>query len=261
MRLARTVRIGMGGAQLDEVHEAVVITGVDTGKPERTISTATRMGGWGQRITGEHWETLECTVSFAIDVPRRNLALRSQIFDAVRAWALGAEGTYISTNQKPRKRILVDRVEFPGSNDLFEWTDSYDIVFKAYSVPFWQDSSYTYLTKSTITKGSLTLNVPGEVTTIAGVVFKNKSGKTINNFSAKIGQNTMSFKNLGLPGNGELAIGHTSAGRVVIRMDGSSVLNKREGADDFYVEPGANTVTIDSDRAGSLEVSTIGRYR
>lgn len=261
MRLARTVRLGMSGAQLDEVHESVVITGVDAGAPEKTTSTMTRMGGWGQRITGEHWETLECRVSFAIDVPRRNLALRSQVFDLVRAWAMSAEGTYISTNQKPRRRMLVDRVEFPGSGDLFEWTDSYDIVFKAYSVPFWQDSSYTYVTKSTITKGSVTLIVPGEVTTIAGIVFKNKSGKVINNFSATIGKNTMTFTNLGLPGSGEFQIGHTSAGRLRIMVDGSSVMNKRAGADDFLVEPGANEVTISSDRAGSLEVSTIGRYR
>lgn len=251
----------MSGAHLDEVHEAVVITGVDTGAPTKTTSTMTRMGGWGQRITGEHWETLECTVSFAIDIPRKKLAQRSEVFDLVRAWALSTEGTYISTNQKPRRRLLVDRVEFPGSGDLFEWTDSYDIKFIAYSIPFWQDSSYTYLTKSTITKGSVTLTVPGEVTTIAGIVFKNKSGKVINNFSATIGKNTMTFKDLGLPGSGEFQIGHTSAGRLRILVDGNSVMSKRSGADDFYVEPGANTVTIDSDRAGSLEVSTIGRYR
>lgn len=261
MKLSRTARVGNSGDYLHEIDEAVVITGIDTGKPEKTISTATKMGGWGQRITGEHWETLECTVSFAINVPRRNLARRAEVFDKVRAWALSIEGTYLTTNLKPRKRLLVDRVDFPGSGDLFEWTDSYDIVFKAYSVPFWQDNNQTIVTKNTITKGSVTLIVPGEVTTIAGLTFVNKSGKTINNFSATIGGNTMSFTNLGLPGSGELQISHTSAGRLIIRVDGSSVLSKRTGADDFYVEPGPNTVTISSDRAGSLTVATIGRYR
>lgn len=261
MKLSRTVRLGTGGEQLHEVDDAVVITGVDTGAPTKTTSTTTKMGGWGQRITGEHWETLDCTVSFAIDIPRRNLARRREVFDAVRTWALKTEGTYISTNQMPKKRLLVDRVEFPGSGDLFEWTNSYDIVFKAYSVPFWQDASQTSVTKATITKGSVTLVVPGDVTTVAALTFKNKSGKTINNFSATIGENTMSFKNLELPGSGELAIGHTSAGRLLIRIDGSSVMSKRAGADDFYVEPGTNTVTIDSDRAGSLTVWTYGRYR
>lgn len=262
MKLSRRVRIGSGesGEYLDEIHEAVVVQGFDPGTPQETLSTATRMGGFGQRITGQHWDTLESSVSFGINVPKKNLKLRAQIFNAVRKWALKAEGSYIYATQMPGKRLYVDRVTVPSAGDLFEWTNSYEIIFRAYSIPFWQDSSQTAVTVKTITRGSAKIEIPGDVQTIIGLTFKNKSGKVINNFSADVNGLTMSFENLGLPGSGELEIKHTATGRLRILMNGKSVLGKRVGADDFYVNPGWATVTIDSERAGSLEIRTVGRY-
>lgn len=258
MRLSRRVRIGT--AYLDEIHEAVVVQGFDPGTPQETISTTTRMGGFGQRITGQHWDLLECTVSFGINVPKTKLQLRSQIFNDVRKWALGAEGAYLYATQMSGKRLYVDKVIVPNAGDLWEWTNSYDITFRAYSIPFWRDSSQTIHTVKTITNGSAKIEIPGEVTTVLALAFTNKSGKTINNFSADVNGQKMSFTGLGLPGTGTLSIEHTANGRLRILMDGKSVMNKRIGADDFYVDPGFATVKIVSDRAGSLEMRCVGRY-
>ena len=61
-------RVALGGVQLDEIHESIVIRSIDPGVPDETVQTTSRMGGAGQRITGSHWETLEVAVNFAINV-------------------------------------------------------------------------------------------------------------------------------------------------------------------------------------------------
>ena len=45
-------RVALGGVQLDEIHEAIVIRSIDPGVPNETINAVERMGGAGQRITG-----------------------------------------------------------------------------------------------------------------------------------------------------------------------------------------------------------------
>ena len=64
-------RVALGGVQLDEIHERIVIRSVDTSVPHEDVQAVNRMGGWGQRMTGNHWETLEVTVNAASTCRRR----------------------------------------------------------------------------------------------------------------------------------------------------------------------------------------------
>ena len=82
-----TERVSLGGKQLDEIDEMIVIRKVDTGVSHEAVQAANRMGGFGQRMTMQHWETLEVNVTFAIDISKRELARRREVFDAVMAWA------------------------------------------------------------------------------------------------------------------------------------------------------------------------------
>ena len=81
-------RVALGGVQLDELHDAIVIRSIDPGVPKESISAVSRMGGWGQRMTGQHWDTLEVSVTYAIDIPKREMILRRQVFEAVTALPL-----------------------------------------------------------------------------------------------------------------------------------------------------------------------------
>ena len=251
-------RVALGGVQLDEIHERVVVQGFDPGTTEENVQTVSRMGGVGQRVTGEHWERLEATVTFGIDIPKRNLEERREVFEAVKLWAL--KKGWLTSNEMPGRRMYVDKVVLPSGGDLWNWTENMEITFRALNVPFWQDETPGMTTENLITNGSVSIDVGGNVTGVLDAEFTNKSGAVINRFSITAGGNTISFTNLGMGGTDTLAISHGTDGLLRITAGGVSVLGKRTGADDLYVQPGNNIVTIAAERAGSLTVRNWGRW-
>ena len=129
-------RVALGGQQLDELHDAIVIRSIDPGVPNESISAVDRMGGAGSRITGDHFSTIDVSVTYAIDIPKRRMAERRAVFDLVNAWA-NRKG-WLTVNWLENRRMYVDKTILPGSGDLWEWTSEFTIVFRAYNVPFWQ---------------------------------------------------------------------------------------------------------------------------
>jgi len=251
-------RAALGGVQLDELHEAIVIQRIDPGTTQKNISTVSMMGGAGQRITGEHWETLDVVIDFGINLPKREMELRRQIFDMVAAWAL--RGGWLTVNWMPNRRLWVDRVELPNSGDMWEWTNTYSLTLRAYSVPFWQDEMPVTAVHQLITSGTVGIEVGGTVQSVLDVEFRNRSGMTINNFRVTAGGNEIVLSSLGLGGVETLSIHHGTDGLLRITAGGRSVLDRRTGSDDLYVMPGSNIVTVQADRAGALTVRSYGRY-
>jgi hypothetical protein len=251
-------RVALGGVQLDELHERIVVLGVDPGTPDESISTVSRMGGFGQRVTGEHWETLDVTVTYGIDVQKREMELRRQIFDAVNAWA--RTRGWLTVNWMPNRRMYVDKVVTPSSGDMWDWTQKFDIIFRAYNVPFWQDEIPNQAARSLITSGSTAVIIGGNVQSVLDVEFRNRSGMTINNFAISAGGNSITLSNMGLGGSETLAFSHGTDGLLRITAGGRSVLDRRTGADDLYVNPGTVNVSISTERSGDLTVRNYGRY-
>lgn len=256
-------RVALGGTQLDSLDDSIVIRSTDPGVARENVSAVDRMGGIGQRITSEHWSVLEASVTFAIDIPKRQLTDRREVFDKVIAWALGKG--WLTMNQMPDKRLYVDKVVLPGGGDMWEWTNEYTITFKAYDVPFWQDDEATEATIAAADEGSGSITVPGLMETVCDAEITNASGNTIDSMSVTVGSSVMSFTSLGLADEEKLVIGH-EGGTLYIRIyTGSSyfrrAMDKRTGssADDLYVTPGAKAITI---TGGSVtaKVSCFGRY-
>ena len=254
-------RVALGGIQLDQQDAAVVIRHVDPGVPHESIGATNRMG-IGSRLTSQHWETLDCSVSFAINLPKKSLASRRQVFDKVVAWAM--KKGWLTTNEMPSKRMYVNKVIIPDGGDMWEWTKEYTIVFRAYDVPFWQDATATPVTK-TLTGGTMstfTMTATGNVTSVIDLTFTNTSGSTVNTFEIVVGGKIMSLSDINL-GNGKtLTINHGTDGILRIDSDGTSVYNKQaaNGADDLYVEPGDNAIAVTAGGAGTLSASIYGRY-
>lgn len=255
MILAR--RAALGGQQLDEIDASIVIRGIDPGTTKETVQNVNRMGGSGRRITGRHWDTIEASVTFAIDIPKRQLADRREVFDKVIKWAL--DKGWLTVNYMTGKRLWVDSVELPSSGDLFNWTDEFTITFRADAVPFWQDAEATTSTGASIT-------VPGLVETVCDAELTNGSGSTIDDLTVQIGESEFDFSSLGLANGETLQIGHTESGILFIRIyEGEnpfrSVMDKRIGgsADDLYVNPGENEITVSAENV-MWSVSCCGRY-
>ena len=253
-----TRRARLGSNYLDELDERIVIRSVDPGRTQENIQTATRMGYAGQRVTGQRWESIEAKITYAIDIPKKEIAERRAVIDLVNQWALG-KGWLRMTGMENR-RLYVERVVLPTVNDLWDWTAEYTISFLAYNVPFWQDVTETAFTTGTAAGGSRTLDVPGNVRTVMNATFTNKSGKTIDTLTIDAGGNAIKLSGLGLSGSGQVVISHGNDGRLRITADGANVYAKYSGADDLYLDPGTRTVAFSASRAGILTASCCGRW-
>lgn len=255
MKLSR--RIALGGHQLDEVDEAVVIRSIDTGTTRETVQAVAMMGGSGQRVTGRHWDTIDVSVNYAINIPKKRLAERRAVFDAVNAWAM-AKG-WLTVNYMAGRRLYADSVTLPSSADLWGWADEFTIVFRAYAVPFWQDATATVSTGASIT-------VPGILETVCDAELTNESGETVDELTLTVGDSSFYFEDLGLEDGETLRISHRNDGILTIQivtgeMVSRSAMDSRTGesADDLYAEPGTNAITVSAEGV-TWSVSCCGRY-
>ena len=253
-------RIALNGQYLDELHERIVIRSISFGEISNTISATSRMGGSGQRITGDHADTMEVVVSFSLHVPKNNLITRRSIYEDACKWA--QQCGWLTVNFLPDRRLWVDKALIQGAGDMRDWSGEYSITFRAYSVPFWQDALPVTVTKTSYSSGSFTLSVPGQFQTVAEAEFKNTSGSAVTSFSITVGGNTIALTGISIANNATLKIYHENNGILRIMNGSTSVYDKRTAAsaDDLYADPGDRTVTISAGGAGTLTVSVRGRY-
>lgn len=251
-------RAALNGANLDEVHQKIVIRSIDPGISKQNITAVDRMGGAGQRVTGEHWSTIDAVVTFAINVPKREMELRRQIFDDAIRWALS--GKWLTFSNMPDRRLYVDKVVLPSSGDMWNWQAEYTITFRAYNVPFWQQVEPTVVKKANITKGSVEIDVGGTAESVLDITFRNISGKEITNFKVTAGGKTLTLNGVKLGGTETLKITHGTDGLLKITAGSRNVYAIYTGDDDLTVKPGKRTVTIEATRAGELTVTNYGRF-
>lgn len=262
--MVTTRRVSLAGEQLDKVHDAVVIQGIDTGIPNESISAVARMGGSGQRITAQHWNTMDVQVRFGINIRKTDLEARREAWESVIKWA-NRKG-WLQVSYLPGRQLYVDKAVLPSSGDLWNWTDTFTITFRAYNIPFWQAKEPDTLTVKNITNGTRSMEIGGNAETVADMKLKNISGKQIDTLTIGIGGISFAFAALGLGGTETLTIAHRTDGTLSIRATGAgvnrSLMNKRtaESSDDLYVQPGTQTITVESQRALEMNVSVTGRY-
>lgn len=257
-------RVALNDIQLDEVHDAVVIKSVEPADGKESISAVSNAAGYGQRITNRRRDTLDMVVKFAIHVHKDNLEARAAVLEAVNAWAAAAmEGAWLTVNYKPNRRLWVVLAQAPGEGSLWDYTKEFQITFRAYVVPFWEDETEISSSSGINSSGSMTITVPGSAKTEAKVTVTNKSGMTIPNVSVTVAGQTMNFEGVNLGGNQSLIIDHVQTGRLYYlraRIGNTSVLAKRTGANDFTVSPGENSISFSATRAVQVTVSVRGRY-
>lgn len=245
-------RVSLAGTQLDSVDNRIVIRNVDTGVPHETLQSVSRMGA-GQRMTVQHWDSLDVRVTFGIDIPKTNLAERREVWEKVMSWAM--QTGWLTVNYMTGRRMYVDKAILPSSGDLWAWADDFTITFRAYGIPFWQDDTATSVTG---TSGNLIITVPGNVKTVMDISFTNTSGSSISDINFSTGGNIITLTGISLANNGTVTISHGNDGLLRIYKGSTSIYEKYTGADDLYVNPGSNLVTVD--KTGSMTASCYGRY-
>ena len=268
MRLSR--RAALNGNWLDEADERIIIRSIDAGVPHENVQAMNRMSGVGQRVTSEHWETLDVVVTFAINVPNTDMAARRAVFEAAVGWAM--QRGWLTVNYMENRRMHVDKVIIPSAGDLWNWTDEFSITLRAYNLPFWQEANPSRITADGAGNGwSGSILVGGMFQTVADVRFRNTSGSTIPHFAVTTDGNQITLESINLENGETVEFTHEPDGLLRIQKRALNVYGQEiitslygyqrtGGADDLYMNPGTKGVSIRTSRTGSLTVSVAGRY-
>ncbi len=258
-------RAALNGVQLDELDERIIVAGIDEAAAKDTINTASRFGGWGQRVTSRHRDSLDVTVRFGLRIKARDMEGREELFEKVIAWATG--GGWLTVNYKPDRRIYVTCAQLPAAGDMKEWNGEYAVVFRAYGVPYWQQETPVSVSVASTRGATRTLKVVGSADTVLDVRFVNLSGMEIATASISAGTSRFVLENLHLAANETLLIDHTAEGLLRIRVQAASGAwrsamgcRTEASSDDLTVSPGDVSVTFSAQRAGRLTVSCCGRF-
>lgn len=264
-------RVSLDNSQMDQLDASIAIRGVEIGEADVGISAVNLEGDNGQRVTGMRRNTLDVTVKFAIDKGKRDMAGREQVLQLVKNWAAAARyeqgGAWLRVNYKSGKRLRVYLAKAPAEGDLWDWTKDFEMVFRAYRVPYWQDVTATEQTLTAGTSGSGSITVNGEATAKAEATLENTSNATMDTATIKIGKSEIGFEDLGLAAGESLEIDHTAEDLLRIRIKNTSnvyrsAMAKRTtgSAHDFFVEPGSANITFTAGKTAQLTVSVKGRY-
>ena len=254
-------RIALGGEQLDEIDPWIAIRRIEDTSPQESIAVVDMLGGAGQRITGSHFGLMEVTVTWALDIHAKEALERRAVYERVMRWA-NRKG-WLTVNDKENRRMYVDKVIFPDQGDIREWTKEYEIIFRAYNVPFWQQETPESASAGPGASVTVSLQNPGTTESVLDIRFRNASGMEIStvDISATGGSN-IKLRNLGLQAGETLLINHGTDGILHITAGGRSALAKVQpgSSDDLVVAPGGVNVTLQAQRAGELTASCYGRY-
>ncbi len=258
-------RIALNGIWLDEIDNRITISAIDPGDGRENITAVDAASGFGQRITGQRRSTLDLVVRFRIwehGKTEAGMIERATLLEKVNAWA--KDGGILTLNYKPGRRLNVVLAQAPGEGSLWDYTKEFQLTFRAYSVPYWEDE----LANSVMIGGNLAADsgsclIEGSAETQCDVVLENTSGATIKGCTVAVGGQEMAFSGLTIPANGALVIDHVD-GLVRIRLkDGdsyTSAMALRDGANDFLVKPGTRPISYSAQRACRLAVNWRNRY-
>lgn len=255
-------RAALNGVQLDEIDDRILIQGIECAAGKESVS-AVSVYGAGQRMTGEHRDTIEVNVTFSMLIRRTDLAGRAFLFEKACAWA--KSGGWLTLSFRPDRRLRVDYVAMPAMGDITKWTNRYTFTFRAYNAPWWQQDMPTVIRTTSVSSATHGIGVTGSMRTVLDVEFENTSGAAVNTFTFTAGGSSFALESLALADGETLVIDHTDEGILRIRIHGStwrSALDKRTAAssDDLYVDPGAVTYTMTAGGAGTLTVRCRGRF-
>lgn len=254
-------RVALNGEQLDELNDWIVIRRVEDTSASETITAVDTIGGAGQRITGAHFGPMEVSVTWAMDIHSGAAAARRELFEQVVRWA-NRKG-WLTAGERENRRLYVDRTIFPDQGDIRDWTGDYEITFRAYNVPFWQQERPESFTTGIGSNLYASLQNAGNMESVLDIRFRNMSGAEINtiDITADSGAN-IQIREMGLQANETLEIWHGVDGILRVTAGGRSILEKvlPGSSDDLTCAPGAVHVSARAQRAGEMTVNCYGRF-
>ncbi len=254
------------GTKLSSIDDRIIVQGVTEDAGKDAYTTAAISGRSSQRVTNRRRDYIDVSVNFGILVHRSDMQTRGELLEAVAAWAAKARnGAWITVGHRAGRRLWARLYSLPAAGDMWDWTATYKIVFRAWEVPFWQDATPVSIRRSGSTL-SQQISVNGSAQSVLNMTFQNTSGSSCDTLSISTGAAGMSFSSLGLASGESLVIDHTEDGTLRIRiLSGSSyrsAMAKRNPSsdDDLWIDAGMPAISGSAGRSGVWTLTVYGRY-
>ena len=253
----------MNNIGLQDIDDSIYVVDIVERDPDEEIIKAERSMSGGTRFIRVNRHALSVVIRFV--VREHDPARRADIVSRVRAWA--KEG-YLTTSDKPGKRLYVVCEYLPMVEGAMRWHETLELTLTAYDVPWWEDTSNNCCTiepnvpsNGTTYIGSSTLYQPGTTEAPVDVTVTAKSA--MDTFRIDASENKYyKLEGLGMKGGDVLTITHDERGINYFKVNGASVLKKRtaDSQDNVVIPPGHTTLTVRAGGPCKVVCSVRGRY-
>lgn len=228
----------LNGEALSAVNPDIYIHNISYGVPSVQYSTFTVAKRDGARIHRKYTDSISVKISFEIHT--YDIVKRQTICGAVARWA--RNGGELQTNDRKGQRLRCVCASLPVVNSVRDWTEALEMEFTAYPLPYWEEESYAVTTLTAGASGNGTLNVAGSVDG-AFVEADIVTNASVSSVSLTVNGKTLTLSGLSVASGKTIKITYNDDMIQSIKVDNTSLLNKRTGVDDLVAHCGANYVS------------------
>ena len=249
-------QVTLNGISLSGLSEEIYILDVNYGDPafnDIRYKTAKRHGSRkDDRIFSSS------TVSISFEIHAYDTHKRQAIRNAVCTWA--KNGGRLEINDREGQFLQCECMKYPVIESARNWTDPLTIVFAGNEIPFWQERDPKTLALSAGTSGSGSLFVPGSVDD-ALVEVNIHANASLSSVALTVNGRTLTLSGLSVASGKDIKITYDERGIQSIKVDNTSLLDKRTGVDDLLARCGeVNTVSFTASASVTVTFSARGYW-
>lgn len=245
----------LNGISLESISEDIVVLDVHYSSPAFQDETVSIVKRDGARFLNRKIDSASVSISFEIhSYPIRQ---RQAICNAVCAWA--KDGGILTINDRQDQFLKCICSQFPIIESVRNWTDPLTVEFTAYIIPYWQDKNlHTLSLTGTAETGSLW--IPGSVNNIV-VEADVLANAGLTSVSLTANDRTISLSGLSVASGKTIVLSYDSEMIQQIKVDSTSLLNKRSGADDLLVDCAKlNSLSFEADASATVTFKVRGGW-
>jgi hypothetical protein len=198
-----------------------------------------------------------CGVGIKFVLPVRDYAERMEALSAIKAW--GIHGGILETEDRPGQQLHVVCEKMPNMSSVKSIGDVMEIQFKAYTRPFWEESTPETLTMTAGTSGSGTITVPGNIDG-ALVEAEITAGASVSEITLTVGDTSITLSGLALENGQIVKIQYDERNIQSIKVGGTSLMDKRSGSDDLLTVCGENAVEYSASASVQVTLKVRGLW-
>lgn len=244
----------MDGVAMSSLHDDLAVLDIEYEAPSISNTVFKRAQGSGGYVGDRYQESSGVTIHFELHI--YDPAERQRVCAAVCKWA---QGRILQTTDRPDQRLLCICDEYPAISSASKWTDPLAVVFRAYSIPYWQEQNPVMVTL-TGTLDDDTLYVPGNAG-YARVEAEISAVEALTSVTLTAGQTSIVLSGMSVPAEGVIRIYYDDEGFLRITLGSTSIMDKRTGDDDLLVPCGERSaVSLASDGTCTCRFSVRGLW-